>query len=146
MPPADRAISRCQTDTFELSFPPSDEAVGPARRRFSAWLHRRTDDDVADELEVVFSELATNAVNGSPPGAEEVTGRAWYEGETLVVDITNRIDPAGSPGPAGSCWDLQDPLRTGGRGLVIAEAFVDSMEVTLEPGQRLVVRCRRRLG
>ncbi len=146
MIPADRATPRCQTDAFETSFPPSDEAVGPARRCFSAWLHRRTDDDVADELEIVFSELATNAVHGSPPDAEEVTGRAWYEGEDLVVDIANRIDPTGSPGPAGSPWDLDDPLRSGGRGLVIAEAFVDSMEVTLEPGQRLVGRCRRRLS
>lgn len=142
MTPADRMDSKLIEDTFQTSFAPSSEALAPARRSFSDWLHRRTGDDVADELEVVFSELAANAVHGSPTGADEVTSRAWYEDDVLVIDITNRTEPSG---PTESRWDLDDPLRTGGRGLVIAQAFVDSMEVTLEPGQRLLVRCRRRI-
>ena len=91
----------------------------------------------------MFSELAANAVVASPDTADEVTGRAWCDGPDLVIDLTNRADTAARNAPR---WDLDDPLRTGGRGLVITEAFVDSMEVTLEPGQRLVVRCRRRIG
>lgn len=143
MKPADRMDSKQIEDTFQTTFAPSSEALAPARRSFSNWLHCRTGaDDVADELEIVFSELAANAVHASPTEADEVTGRAWYDDDVLVIDITNRTEPSGS---TESPWDLDDPLRTGGRGLVIAQAFVDSMEVTLEPGQRLLVRCRRRI-
>ena len=129
-------------DTFKTSFPARTDALARARQSFSAWLHRRTRHEVAEELEIVFSELAANAVQASPDVADQVTGRAWCEGSELVLDLINRTD---ADGPEPSRWDLEDPLRTGGRGLVITEAFVDSMEVTLAPGQRLVVRCRRRL-
>ena len=131
-------------DAFQTSFPPRADALVRARKAFSDWLRRRTQGAVVDELEVVFSELAANAVDASPDEADEVTGRAWCEGSDLVLDLANRTDPTmGSPPEAR--WDLADPLRTGGRGLVITEALVDSVEVTLEPGPRLVVRCRRRL-
>ncbi len=132
-------------DTFETAFPARTEEVAPARRSFSVWLHRRTHDDVADELEIVFSELAANAVDASPADDDEVEGRAWCEGSDVVIDIANRTDPVAAADEKLPSWDLDDPLRTGGRGLVITEAFVDSMEVTLEPGQKLVVRCRRRI-
>jgi anti-sigma regulatory factor (Ser/Thr protein kinase) len=131
-------------DAFQTSFPPRTDALARARKSFSAWLRRRTQGDAVDELEIVFSELAANAVDASPDGADEVTGRAWCEGSDLVLDLVNRTDPAASSVPAAR-WDLDDPLRTGGRGLVITEALVDSMEVRLAPGQRIVVRCRRRL-
>lgn len=135
--------SATSDDAFQTSFPPRTDAMARARRAFGAWLRRRTQGDAVDELEIVFSELAANAVDASPDGAEEVTGRAWCEGTELVLDLVNRTDPdAAVPAPG---WDLDDPLRTGGRGLVITEALVDSVEVTLAPGQRLVVRCRRRL-
>lgn len=134
-----------QQDTFQTSFPARSESLASARRSFSVWLHHRTGHDVADELEIVFSELAANAVDASPDDEDEVTSRAWCEGHDLVLDIVNRTDPENPAGPAQSPWDLDDPLRTGGRGLMITEAFVDSLEVNLEPGQRLVVRCRRRI-
>lgn len=142
MTPADRTTPQVE-ETFQTSFPPRTEALAPARRAFADWLLPRTDDEVATEMEIVFSELAANAVDASPADADQVTGRAWCEGEDLIIDLTNRADPADSQGPR---WDLDDPLRTGGRGLLITEAFVDSMEVQLDPGQRLVVRCRRRLA
>ncbi|HSP05159.1 MAG TPA: ATP-binding protein [Acidimicrobiales bacterium] len=129
-------------DAFQTSFPPRTDALARARTAFSAWLRRRTQGETVDELEIVFSELAANAVDASPDGAEEVTGRAWCEGSELVLDLVNRTDATEEP---VARWDLDDPLRAGGRGLVITEALVDSMEVRLAPGQRLVVRCRRRL-
>jgi anti-sigma regulatory factor (Ser/Thr protein kinase) len=141
MPPASRTRPP-KDETFETSFPPRTDALVRARRAFSEWLCRRAKDDVVDELEIVFSELAANAVEASPDGADKVTGRAWCDGVDVVLDIVNRADPGGPRAPK---WDLDDPLRTGGRGLVITEALVDSMEVTLQPGQRLAVRCRRRI-
>jgi anti-sigma regulatory factor (Ser/Thr protein kinase) len=143
MTPADRTTNQRAEETFQTSFPARTEALAPARRAFADWLGPRTDDEVATEMEIVFSELAANAVDASPADADHVTGRAWCEGDDLIIDLTNRADPTGGQGPS---WDLDDPLRTGGRGLVITKAFVDSMEIQLDPGQHLVVRCRRRLG
>ena len=144
MPPECETPEQAE-DTFETAFPARSDALAPVRRSFAVWLHRRTDDDTADELEIVFSELAANAVDASPDCDHEVEGRAWCEGHDVVIDIANRTDPGSDPDNGLPRWDLDDPLRTGGRGLVITEAFVDSMEVTLEPGQKLVVRCRRRI-
>lgn len=132
-------------DAFQTSFPPRTDALARARKAFSTWLRRRTQGDAVDELEIVFSELAANAVDASPDGSDEVTGRAWCEGSELVLDLVNHTDPAATAAEPAARWDLDDPLRTGGRGLVITEALVDSVEVRLAPGQRLVVRCRRRL-
>jgi anti-sigma regulatory factor (Ser/Thr protein kinase) len=129
-------------DAFQASFPARSDALSGARRSFAAWLGPRTGDEVAGELEVVFSELAANAVDASPGAGDEVTGRAWCDGHELVLDLENRADAAA---PDAEGWDLDDPLRTGGRGLVIAQAFVDSIEVSHGPGPRHVVRCRRTL-
>lgn len=142
MPPADRRITEPGNDAFQTSFPARTDALVRARRAFAEWLCPRTEQDVATELEIVFSELAANAVAASPQDRDQVTGRAWCEGSELVLDLMNRAEPTDGAAPG---WDLDDPLRPGGRGLVITEALVDSMEVRLEPGQRLVVRCRRQL-
>jgi anti-sigma regulatory factor (Ser/Thr protein kinase) len=143
MTPADRASTEPAEETFRTSFPARTDALARARRAFADWLCPRADEEVATELEIVFSELAANAVDASPDDGDQVTGTAWCDGSDLVLDLANRADPTAA---GGDGWDLEDPLRAGGRGLVIAEAFIDSMEVRLEPGQRLVVRCRRQLG
>lgn len=144
MTPASRTTpTPTAPEPFDTAFPARTDALARARRAFAEWLRRRADGDVVTELEIVFSELAANAVDASPADDAEVRGRAWCDGPDLVIDLTNEADPSPRDDPG---WDLDDPLRTGGRGLVITEALVDSMEVTLEPGQRIVVRCRRRIS
>lgn len=127
---------------FRTSFPARHDALTGARHAFAEWVHLWAGADVADEMEVVFSELTANAVDASRDVADQVVSRAWCDGADLVIDIQNKTDSLDCP---ASGWDLDDPLRTGGRGLVIAKAFVDSLEVDLEPGERLAVRCRRRI-
>ena len=41
-------------------------------------------------------------------------------------------------------WDLDDPLRGGGRGLLIVRAYTDTMEID-SVGGTVVVRCARRV-
>ncbi len=144
MKPANRtAHPTTNPEVFDTSFPARADEVGTARRAFADWLCRRIEGDVVTEMEIVFSELAANAVDASPRESDQVRGRAWCDGPDLVLDLTNQTDT--TPGKARR-WDLDDPLRTGGRGLVITEAFVDSVEIALESDdQRLVVRCRRRI-
>jgi hypothetical protein len=43
-------------------------------------------------------------------------------------------------------WDYDDPLRPGGRGLLIVESLVDDLAITPPSGvEPLRVRCRRSL-
>jgi anti-sigma regulatory factor (Ser/Thr protein kinase) len=129
---------------FATWFPARSDAMCFARHDFEVWLRDTcVDDDAQSELGVVFSELAANAVDASPKPSAEVIARAWHDGEDVVLEIVNA---SGRASPPSNDWDLDDPLRPGGRGLVIVEAFVDELEVANEAGGRLRVRCRRHLA
>lgn len=129
---------------FATWFPARSDAMCFARHDFEVWLRDTcVDDDAQSELGVVFSELAANAVDASPKPSSEVIARAWHDGEDVVLEIVNASERSSQP---SSDWDLDDPLRTGGRGLVIVEAFVDELEVANDDGGRLLVRCRRHLA
>lgn len=131
-------------DVFATWFPARADALCFARHDFEVWLRDTcVDDDAQAELGVVFSELAANAVDASPKPSAEVVARAWHDGDEVVLEIVNA---SGRPSERSSDWDLDDPLRTGGRGLVIVEAFVDHLEVANETNGRLIVRCRRHLS
>lgn len=131
-------------DVFATWFPARADALCFARHDFEVWLRDTcVDDEAQSELGVVFSELAANAVDASPKPSAEVVARAWHDGDDVVLEIVNASERS-SQRP--SDWDLEDPLRTGGRGLVIVQAFVDHLEVATEAGGRLLVRCRRHLS
>lgn len=119
-------------------------SVPEGRRAFVAWMRTTSevDGETVEDLEVVFSELAANAVAASPDPADEVRVRAEVDAGMLVLEVSNRTaDPERMPRTP----DLDDPLRSNGRGLLIARAFVDSVDVELEQPDRLLVRCCRRL-
>ena len=112
--------------------------LSDVREAFTAWLAAVLDSrERVEDLSVVISELGANAVQGTPPGAEPPTVRAWVEGSVLVLEVANHVGPADD---TEVDWDLDDPLRTGGRGLLLVSAFVDDVEVDVE-GDRLLVRC-----
>lgn len=132
------------TDDFVTSVPARTDALGGVRRAFGAWLQgSRADAEVRQDLAVVLSELTANAVTASPSGASDVRVSAWRDECDVVLEVGNRCSPA--EGPAER-WDLDDPLRSGGRGLQIVRAFVDALEITPGDGSSLVVRCRRKLS
>lgn len=132
------------TPPFRLRFDAHVHAVPEHRRSFVGWMRSAdVDDDVIEDLEVVFSEVAANAVVASPSTRDEVRVRALIDESVLVLEVSNRTDgngrlPLDAP-------DLDDPLRPNGRGLLIARAFVDSVEVEADGPGRIVVRCCRRL-
>ena len=118
--------------------------IGNARNRFGQWLVQvGIDDESAEELLIVFSELAANAVAASAPGTLARL-RAHREETNVVLEAVN-----GSPETIprdGGAWDLADPLRPGGRGLLIVDEYMDNVQV--EPADDLngiLVRCRRSL-
>lgn len=120
-------------------------ALPSTRSSFAGWMRAaEVDGDVADDLEVVFSELTANAVAGSPASSDDIEVRAEIDDGMMVLDVSNHIDDP-DLGPA-SAPDVGDPLRRDGRGLLITRAFMDSVEVQIEALDRLVVHCSRRVS
>ncbi len=110
------------------AYPADTAIIAPARAEFAAWLSRVTlDDGAVEDLTIVLSELLANAVrasSGSPGGSVHVL--ACIDGTEVVLEVRN--DPADWVSPEDR-WDLDDPLRGGGRGFVIVEALVDELQV-----------------
>ena len=138
-----RSPQRSGQPTFSARFDAHVHAVPETRRRFVDWMRTADiDAEVIDDLEVVYSELAANAVAASPDAADEVRVRSQVDEGVLVLQVSNRAEDTGAV-PASP--DLDDPLRPNGRGLLIARAFVDTVEIEIEPPDRIVVRCCRTL-
>ena len=96
-----------------------------------------TSDERIEDLSVVISELGANAVRGTPADADPATVSAWLDDDRVVLEVANRVEDVGIPDVD---WDLEDPLRTGGRGLLLVSAFVDDVHVDVD-GDVLVIRC-----
>lgn len=112
------------------------------RGEFAEWLAGGgTVPDKAEDLAVVISELGANAVRSTPDGSEPATVDAWFErrGEhrIVVLEVANHVEELTIP---DADWDLEDPLRTGGRGLLLVSAFVDDVHVDVD-GDLLIIRC-----
>lgn len=114
--------------------------LSDVRAQFVEWLRDAgLDTERIDDLSVVLSELGANAIRETPDGAESAAVEASIVDGTLVVEVSNMVSPATSM-PHDHDWDLADPLRTGGRGLLLVSAFVDTVDVDVVD-RRLVVRC-----
>jgi anti-sigma regulatory factor (Ser/Thr protein kinase) len=137
----DSATRRTQGGfAWELGADPG--SIGEARQAFITWLQQvSSDDELLQDMSVVVSELASNALDGGDPGSPVAEVRADLDGDVLQVVVSNRL-------PAGVTdirhWDLDDPLRGGGRGLMIVRAYTDSLAVD-STGGTVSVRCTRRL-
>lgn len=136
-PPIEDFVSRFRAQLY---------AVATSRRAFVGWMRRAgVDDGVVGDLEVVFSELAANAVAASPRTSDDVDVRAHLDGDVLALEVSNQAECADAfPLPASP--DREDTLRPCGRGLLIAEAFTDSVRMEAEPPDRFTVRCHRRVS
>lgn len=116
---------------------PSLGELAEVREDFASWLAPLApSEERVEDLSVVVSELGANAVQGTP-GGEPATVTAWVDGSELTLEVANHVDPRDG---ADVDWDLGDPLRTGGRGLLLVSAFVDDVEVDVED-DLLLVRC-----
>ena len=126
-----RFETRSMADVADLS---------ETRAEFVRWLREMgAGEDRIDDLSVVISELGANAVRETPAGAAGAEITAAVEDGTIVIEVSNEVAPDASP-PSEHDWDLNDPLRTGGRGLLLVSAFVDDVDVDVVQ-RRLVVRC-----
>ena len=130
-------------EPFESPVEATPSAVTPCRKRFAAWLREcDVDEDLVGELTIVFSELLSNAVKASRGAEREVQTRAGLERGRVIIEVCNPVARSRSDVDR---WDLDDPLRAGGRGLVIVRAYTDDVEIELRD-ESLVVRCSRRMS
>lgn len=113
-----------------------------ARQEFAEWLKTAgVDHETADELLVVVSELGANAVRESPAEGRRPTVEARLDESGVHVDVANEVDVEAEQ-RSNDRWDLDDPLRTGGRGLLVVSALMDDVDVEVD-GRRLHVRCTK---
>lgn len=113
------------------------------RERFGGWMRAWSSDatELGDDLLVVLSELLANAAEAAPSAHADLSVTASVAGDVVCLEVCNPVAPWIDP---ATRWDLHDPLRPGGRGLLIVSALVDEVEVVHDVAQNVtVVRCRR---
>lgn len=138
---SDSVARRTQGD-FAWRLGTGPGSIGSARQAFDTWLRQvATDAELLEDMSVVVSELASNALDGGHPTEPDAEIRAEVDADLLHLVVSNRL-------PDGMAdirhWDLDDPLRGGGRGLMIVRAYTDSLSVD-STGGTVSVRCTRRL-
>jgi serine/threonine-protein kinase RsbW len=93
-----------------------------------------TTDECCYELGLIVTEACTNAVVHSAPGSA-VDISVVIEDRRCVLEIGNR----GATGTGTTTRRRADPLRTGGRGLMLMAALADTVAfVPAAPGQVLL--------
>ena len=126
-----RLVLRLRADAADISH---------ARHEVAAYLSDRgVSSTVIDDMELVTSELVTNAVVHGREGTVGVEVDA--EGE-IVVTVSNR-GPSQAIPPIAE-WRPGPPQARSGRGLGIVRRLCDAVAV-LEIDETTVVVCRRRL-
>ena len=129
-----------EIDRFHARVDATSMAVAESRAPFERWLmDTGANEDTVHELAIVFSELVTNAVQASPCAREAIDASAWTEDGNVVVRVVNPVTSTSVDQP-----DLADPLRTGGRGLLIVRAYTDVLRTEIVDGT-IAVRCERRI-
>ncbi|MDP9072731.1 MAG: ATP-binding protein, partial [Actinomycetota bacterium] len=148
-PPGDGG--RAPMAPFEYRFTPNPAAVPLARHFLQDWLVRvPVEEAQIDDLLLVATELAANAVrhaSGQPGG---VLMRAMVNGQDVVLEVSD---------DGGHAMALPDPMEDQpeamaerGRGLFLVRALVDQFDSTVVDGvtvvrvvRRAVVSGRRRI-
>ena len=123
-----------QSETFGFQFDLAD--VGVCRAGVTDFLCRHNAvDDVLDDVQLVVSELVSNAIKHGPDKSGTVTIVAEQDRFVLEVSGTDRIpDPATRALPA--------PTEPTGRGLILVAAVTDEVGFVDTDGERFI-RCTR---
>jgi serine/threonine-protein kinase RsbW len=128
------------TDRLVLRLRARPADVSDARHAVATFLAARgVSSMVVDDMELVTSELVTNAIVHGRRGSIGV--EVDTEGE-IVVTVSN-LGPAELIPPIDE-WRAVSPLASSGRGLGIVRRLCDDVAV-LEIDDSTVIVCRRRL-
>ena len=126
-----------------LDVPSSAEEVAVARHAVASFLGERSVSSVVvDDMELVASELVTNAIIHPVGGPTHVVHVEVEVADAVTLSVSN-VGPAAAIPPVEQ-WQPAPPLAMSGRGLGIVRRLCDAVAVR-QVDDRAVVTCRRRL-
>ena len=130
------------TRRLVIEVPGRAAAVARARQAVAQFLALRgVPTVVVDDMELVTSELVTNAII-HPPAPVDVVRVEVAASDTVSVAVSN-VGAAAAIPPVES-WRNPSPHALSGRGLAIVKRLSDVVSVR-QVGDRAVVTCQRRL-
>lgn len=91
------------------------------------WLAGTADRGRLEEILLVVSELGANAVEATPADRPPPVLHAHVDPRGLHLAMANHV---GDPGDGVHPWDYADPVRAGGRGLLLIAAYADEVVIT----------------
>ncbi len=135
--PPQEASSAAPVGAFEYRFSPRPVSIPLVRAFFSLWMASQPlERSQVDDLLLVASELATNALRASSGAEGSCCLRAWVEGADVVVEAED--DGAGLSGELPPADELPALEGERGRGLFIVRGLVDDVVVERRHGVTLV--------
>jgi anti-sigma regulatory factor (Ser/Thr protein kinase) len=123
---------------FSTVLDPDMSNVGTARRFVRTNLDQQAGSDVVADLQIIASELVTNAIEHGPHAPVRITVRV--HGREVSVTVTS-AGSAQSIAPT-EAWQISDPDDLAGRGLGIVRALSDAVDVTTS-GDQISITARR---
>lgn len=129
---------------LDLDVPVRSDAVAAVRHAVVDHLARRgVPATVVDDMELVTSELVTNAIVHARPTAGQAVVQISVElSDTIELVVANNGSVRAIP-PVEE-WHPAPPQSPSRRGLGIVRRLCDTVTVE-QSGERAVIRCRRRL-
>jgi anti-sigma regulatory factor (Ser/Thr protein kinase) len=138
------------TTAFEFAVRGGFHAVRVLRQHLGSWMQDMgVESAVIDDVQLAVSELAANAIEASPLGEADIQGSA--DAETLRLTVTNiartpfqwqrgnGAEPNRSVEPNGT-------LAVRGRGLQIAAAITDHLDVATKAGRTTATLIKQLAG
>jgi anti-sigma regulatory factor (Ser/Thr protein kinase) len=123
-----------------VQVPARADALAGLRRTVREYIHSAGGErSIADDLELVTSELATNVIEHT--SAPTITLTIERTTEAWVIQVDDVVDPF----VLAEVIALPAVSQPTGRGLFVVQSLVDDLEVVETPTSR-ALRCRRRLS
>lgn len=126
-------------EALELHAPAETAQLSEIRRRVRAYVARTGgSDDVADDLELVVSELATNVLQHT--SSPTLTVSIERTADDWILDVADVADLG-----VIDHVSLPDQDQIAGRGLFVVASLVDDLSIVTD-GTRHAMRCRRHVA
>lgn len=111
---------------MHVEFEPHAERIGEVRHAVRNELDGRCSDDQRLRIELVLSELLTNAVAAAPRDSV-VTADVSFDDGRAVIRVHNISGPENPPVPDPP--STVDPASPRGRGLLIADKLTTALDI-----------------
>lgn len=130
------AILSLMTPPVSLKLSNDPATIGVARRFLRSQLGTSCDGNVLDDLQLVVSELVTNAIQYSP------NHPIWVSVDRRPTEVEIAVSGVGSQ-LGDASWSMSSHTAPHGRGLAIVRAIADDVRVGPGPHGRSVVVTKR---